>query len=390
MTSPDGRRAAAEFRVEGAYLATDPACPRPKGSLLAPRRRVLRGGGRADHPGNELLQREGLGIPGGKLTRLGEVRVERLSGERLRRHLPDLAVCASRLPRVPLPLRGLAGLRGALPAHLRGGARQRVVGAFDGERVVGAATALPLRHEPDDLTLRSSSTATRSRRSSTSASPCSCRSIAGRDRASPSSASARPRAGVAGDPLGRVLRRDPPADHPRRPAATCRSTRSGADAATSASRAWSAASLGATWTSSGDAQADAVLDEAPAMSRVFTRRRRPVPDRPPGLLAGLQGEAGPLGRERRARGRPAARVPRVRRHGAGLAVRPRGRARPRPPAGVRGRPRGGGGGPHRDLARRHGVYLLAGSQPARAATAGSTTAPASPPRKAGRATRTRS
>jgi predicted amidohydrolase len=47
-------------------------------------------------------------------------------------------------------------------------------------------------------------------------------------------------------------------------------------------------------------------------------------------------------------------------------------------------------GLHRDLARRHGVYLLAGSQPPARATAATTTAPASPRRTAGRATRTRS
>ena len=35
MTSPDGRRAAAEFRVEGAYLATDPGLPEAQGQAYS-------------------------------------------------------------------------------------------------------------------------------------------------------------------------------------------------------------------------------------------------------------------------------------------------------------------------------------------------------------------
>ena len=35
MTSPDGRRAAAEFTVEGAYLATDPGLPEAQGQTYS-------------------------------------------------------------------------------------------------------------------------------------------------------------------------------------------------------------------------------------------------------------------------------------------------------------------------------------------------------------------
>jgi len=84
---------------------------------------------------------------------VGATRVERLSGERLRRHLPDLARLRIEVFReFPYLYEGSQDYE---ERYLRTYAEAQdgvVVGALDGERLVGAATALPLRHEPEDLT----------------------------------------------------------------------------------------------------------------------------------------------------------------------------------------------------------------------------------------------
>jgi GNAT superfamily N-acetyltransferase len=83
----------------------------------------------------------------------GPVRVERLEGERLRRLLPDLARLRIEVFRAYPYL--YEGDQAYEERYLRTYAEAEdsvIVGAFDGDRVVGAATALPLRHEPDDLT----------------------------------------------------------------------------------------------------------------------------------------------------------------------------------------------------------------------------------------------
>lgn len=84
---------------------------------------------------------------------MGPIRVERLAGERLRAHLPDLADLRIAVFREFPYL--YEGSRDYEERYLRTYAdadESVVVGAFDGERVVGAATALPLRHEPEELT----------------------------------------------------------------------------------------------------------------------------------------------------------------------------------------------------------------------------------------------
>ena len=84
---------------------------------------------------------------------MGEARVERLSGERLRRHLPDLAGLRIAVFReFPYLYEGSQDYEERYLRTYAEAPDSVVVGAFDGDRVVGAATALPLRHEPDDLT----------------------------------------------------------------------------------------------------------------------------------------------------------------------------------------------------------------------------------------------
>ena len=105
---------------------------------------------------------------------MSEIWLERLTGERLRRHLPGWRGCGSPYSATfPISTR-LGRVRGALPQGLRRGRRQR-----DRRRVrrrqgggcrhgpaARARAREPGRHP-------SSSVATRSTRSSTSASPCS-------------------------------------------------------------------------------------------------------------------------------------------------------------------------------------------------------------------------
>jgi GNAT superfamily N-acetyltransferase len=83
----------------------------------------------------------------------GGIRIERLAGERLKRLLPDLARLRIAVFRdFPYLYEGTQAYE---ENYLRTYAQAEdsvVVGAFDGEQVVGAATAMPLRHEPPDLT----------------------------------------------------------------------------------------------------------------------------------------------------------------------------------------------------------------------------------------------
>ena len=81
------------------------------------------------------------------------MRVERLEGARLRSHLVDLAGLRIAVFReFPYLYEGSQDYE---ERYLRTYAEAEgsvIVGAFDGDRIVGAATALPLRHEPPDLT----------------------------------------------------------------------------------------------------------------------------------------------------------------------------------------------------------------------------------------------
>lgn len=84
---------------------------------------------------------------------MATVRVERLAGERLRRHLPDLAGLRITVFReFPYLYEGSQEYEERYLRTYADAEDSVVVGAFDAERVVGAATALPLRHEPEELT----------------------------------------------------------------------------------------------------------------------------------------------------------------------------------------------------------------------------------------------
>jgi GNAT superfamily N-acetyltransferase len=84
---------------------------------------------------------------------LAEIRIERLEGERLKERLPDLARLRIEVFREYPYL--YEGSQDYEERYLRTYAEAEgsvIVGAFDGDQLVGAATALPLRHEPEDLT----------------------------------------------------------------------------------------------------------------------------------------------------------------------------------------------------------------------------------------------
>jgi GNAT superfamily N-acetyltransferase len=81
------------------------------------------------------------------------IRLERLTGDRLRELLPDLACLRITVFRAfPYLYNGSPDYE---ERYLRTYADARdsvIVGAFDGETVVGASTGLPLAHEPESLT----------------------------------------------------------------------------------------------------------------------------------------------------------------------------------------------------------------------------------------------
>ncbi len=80
------------------------------------------------------------------------IRLERLTGERLKERLPDLA--ALRIAVFHAFPYLYAGSKGYEERYLRTYAAAEgsvIVGALDGERVVGASTGLPLEHEPESL-----------------------------------------------------------------------------------------------------------------------------------------------------------------------------------------------------------------------------------------------
>lgn len=84
---------------------------------------------------------------------MSEVRVERLTGERLKTLLPDLARLRITVFRAfPYLYDGSLDYEERyLQTYVRAESSV-IVGAFDGETVIGASTGLPLSHEPPSLT----------------------------------------------------------------------------------------------------------------------------------------------------------------------------------------------------------------------------------------------
>jgi GNAT superfamily N-acetyltransferase len=81
------------------------------------------------------------------------IRLERLTGPALRRHLPELARLRISVFRAfPYLYDGSLDYEERYLATYAGTADSVIVGAFDGDRVVGAATGLPLEREPESLT----------------------------------------------------------------------------------------------------------------------------------------------------------------------------------------------------------------------------------------------
>ena len=81
------------------------------------------------------------------------MRLERLTGDRVREHLPELARLRITVFRAyPYLYDGSLDYEERYLRTYAAAADSVVVGAFDGERLVGASTGLPLSHEPATLT----------------------------------------------------------------------------------------------------------------------------------------------------------------------------------------------------------------------------------------------
>jgi GNAT superfamily N-acetyltransferase len=84
---------------------------------------------------------------------LTSVRLERLTGDRLREHLPELARLRITVFRAyPYLYEGSLDYEERYLWTYAAADNSVIVGAFDGERLVGASTGLPLSHEPATLT----------------------------------------------------------------------------------------------------------------------------------------------------------------------------------------------------------------------------------------------
>ncbi len=83
---------------------------------------------------------------------MGGVRLERLTGEQLTSRLPDLARLRTVVFRAfPYLYAGSAAYEERYLATYAAAEGSVIVGAFDGERVVGSATGLPLAREPEGV-----------------------------------------------------------------------------------------------------------------------------------------------------------------------------------------------------------------------------------------------
>ncbi|WP_029009505.1 GNAT family N-acetyltransferase [Azospirillum halopraeferens] len=81
------------------------------------------------------------------------LRIEPLTGDALRRHLADLADLRIAVFRAfPYLYEGSRAYEERYLATYADAPGSVIVGARDGDRLVGAATGLPLRHEPDTVT----------------------------------------------------------------------------------------------------------------------------------------------------------------------------------------------------------------------------------------------
>lgn len=90
---------------------------------------------------------------GGKSHGMSALRLERLTGERLEAWLPELArLRITVFHDFPYLYEGSFEYEQRYLRTYAAAADSVIVGAFDGERVIGAATGLPLEHEPESLT----------------------------------------------------------------------------------------------------------------------------------------------------------------------------------------------------------------------------------------------
>ena len=146
MADADGARAAAEFNVIGTYLVAEEGLPPANGQTYrAAGRHVLRRARRPDHPHHHLLQSDRLAAAGGRRGRRMTVRVEPLAGEALARGLPALARLRIAVFRDwPYLYDGTLDHEQTYLAKLAAAPGAVIVAACDGDEIVGCATAAPL------------------------------------------------------------------------------------------------------------------------------------------------------------------------------------------------------------------------------------------------------
>jgi steroid delta-isomerase-like uncharacterized protein len=140
MASPDGTRAAAEFVVHGKYLITDADLPEASGQTY-----VLPAGAFFE-VGEGLIRRVTMYYNLADWTRQvgDEHRRSRSHREEIAARIDDLAGPRMTVsPSCPIPTTAIPNAR-RTTGRIRCGANAVLVAAFDGPRVVGAATASPM------------------------------------------------------------------------------------------------------------------------------------------------------------------------------------------------------------------------------------------------------
>ena len=149
LTEPSGSRAAAEFQVEGTYLKTDEGLPPATGQDYdLPAGSVLRTQGRAHRAGHHLLQSRGLAGAGLAVT----LRVAALTGPALEAALDEVARLRIAVFRDwPYLYDGDAAYERRYLETYRDSPGAILVGARDGDRLVGASTGTPMEDHADDF-----------------------------------------------------------------------------------------------------------------------------------------------------------------------------------------------------------------------------------------------
>src|SRR5690606_23143734 len=149
------RRDAGGGRVRGArHLSRDRRGPAPGQGpdVPAARRRILRGARRQDRARHQLLQSPGLDRTGQRLTMTGAIDIVRIAAPGLPRDLGEVARLRIEVFRdFPYLYDGDLGYEEEYLRTYVQSPRSVIVLARDGDRIVGASTAIPLADESEEL-----------------------------------------------------------------------------------------------------------------------------------------------------------------------------------------------------------------------------------------------